>query len=102
MTTSYRLRHLLDLRYFLSDWAVACCFHLARQQRWSITSENIVSCLKHPTGFVREAVLSYLHIASPRVLQDLLPLMRNDPDEIVANQVKDLMAELDAIVQPTR
>ncbi|MEL6765354.1 MAG: HEAT repeat domain-containing protein, partial [Cyanobacteria bacterium J06607_6] len=59
MTTSDRLRHLLDLRYFLSDWAVACCFHLARQQRWSITSENIVSCLKHPTGFVREAVLSY-------------------------------------------
>ncbi|MGF1525052.1 MAG: HEAT repeat domain-containing protein [Leptolyngbyaceae cyanobacterium] len=97
MTASDRLRYLLDLRYFLSDWAVACCFHLARQQRWSITSENIVSCLKHPTGFVREAVLSYLGIASPRVLQDLLPLMRNDPDEIVANQVKDLMAKLDAI-----
>ena len=97
MAASDRLRYLLDLRYFLSDWAVACCFHIARKQRWSITSDNIVSCLKHPTGFVREAVLSYLHIASPRVLRDLLPLMCNDPDEIVANQVRDLMAELDAI-----
>lgn len=99
MTASDRLRHLLDLRYFLSDWALACCFHVARQQRWSVTSENIVSCLKHPTGFVREAVLSYLQVASPRVLRELLPLMRNDPNDIVANQVKYLMAELDAATQ---
>ena len=99
MTASDRLRHLLDLRYFLSDWALACCFHVARQQRWSIPSDNIVSCLKHPTGFVREAVLSYLQIASPRVLRELLPLMRNDPNDIVANQVEHLMAKLDATVQ---
>lgn len=94
MTPSERLRYLLDLRYFLSDWALACCFHLARQQRWSVTVDNTVSCLKHPTGFVREAVLSYLQVASPRVLRDLLPLMRNDPNELVADQVKHLLETL--------
>ncbi len=28
LSASDRLRYLLDLRYFLSDWALACCFHL--------------------------------------------------------------------------
>jgi hypothetical protein len=93
MSASDRLRYLLDLRYFLSDWALACCFHLARAQRWSLTAENTVACLKHPTGFVREAVLSYLQIASPRVLRELLPLMRNDPNDLVTNQVEHLMAK---------
>ena len=94
MRPSDRLRYLLDLRYFLSDWALACCFHVARAQRWSLSAENTVACLKHPTGFVREAVLSYLKVASPRVLRELLPLMRNDPNELVTNQVEQLMAEL--------
>lgn len=98
MAPSERLRYLLDLRYFLSDWALACCFHLARQQRWSVTADNTVSCLKHPTGFVREAVLSYLQIASPRVLRDLLPLMRNDPNDLVANQVEHLLESLKSTV----
>lgn len=99
MTPSDRLRYLLDLRYFLSDWALACCFHLARHQRWSLTAETTVACLKNPTGFVREAVLAYLQVASPRVLHELLPLMQNDPSDIVANQVRCLMAELDATNQ---
>jgi HEAT repeat protein/ATP/ADP translocase len=94
MRPSDRLRYLLDLRYFLSDWALACCFHLARAQRWSLSAENTVACLKHPTGFVREAVLSYLQVASPRVLRELLPVMRQDPNELVSNQVEQLMAEL--------
>lgn len=93
MSPSDRLRYLLDLRYFLSDWALACCFHLARQQRWAITADHTLACLKHPTGFVREAVLSYLQVASPGVLGELLPLMRNDPNELVAAQVAHLMAE---------
>ena len=97
MLASDRLRYLLDLRYFLSDWALACCFHLARAQRWSLTAENTVVCLKHPTGFVREAVLSYLRIASPRVLRELLPLMRNDPNDLVTNQVEHLMTELQMV-----
>ncbi|MEM0980992.1 MAG: HEAT repeat domain-containing protein, partial [Cyanobacteria bacterium P01_H01_bin.58] len=98
MAPSERLRYLLDLRYFLSDWALACCFHLARQQRWSVTADNTVSCLRHPTGFVREAVLSYLQVASPRVLRDLLPLMRNDPNDLVANQVEHLLETFESTV----
>ncbi len=94
MSPSDRLRYLLDLRYFLSDWALACCFHLARHERWSVSAEHTVACLKHPTGFVREAVLSYLQVASPRVLRHLLPLMRNDPNELVATQVEHLLANL--------
>jgi hypothetical protein len=94
LSPSERLRFLLDLRYFLSDWALACCFHLARTQRWTISAENTVACLKHPAGFVREAVLSYLQVASPRVLRELLPLMQNDPNELVTQQVEILMADL--------
>ena len=101
LTPSGRLRYLLDLRYFLSDWALACCFHLARDQRWSVTADNTISCLKHPTGFVREAVLSYLQVASPRVLSELLPLMCNDPNDLVAKQVEHLMAELQVAVPST-
>ena len=97
LSPSDRLRYLLDLRYFLSDWGLACCFHLARAQRWSLSAENTVACLKHPTGFVREAVLSYLQIASPRVLRELLPLMRQDPNDLVMNQVEHLMTELQMI-----
>ncbi|MEM6835646.1 MAG: MFS transporter [Cyanobacteria bacterium P01_C01_bin.120] len=97
MSPSDRLRYLLDLRYFLSDWALACCFHVSRSQRWSLSAENTVACLKHPTGFVREAVLSYLQVASPRVLRELLPLMLNDPNELVTNQVEQLMTELQMV-----
>ncbi|MGF1461009.1 MAG: MFS transporter [Leptolyngbyaceae cyanobacterium] len=95
--SSDRLRYLLDLRYFLSDWALACCFHVARAQQWSLSAENTVACLRHPTGFVREAVLSYLQVASPRVLRELLPLMRDDPNELVTNQVEQLMVELQMV-----
>lgn len=91
---SDRLRFLLDLRHFLSDWVVACCFYLARQQRWSITPEQILICLRHATGFVREAVLDYLKMASPRSLKELLPLMQNDPNPLVVDQVQKLRQEL--------
>lgn len=94
MLPSQRLRHLLEIRHFLSDWGLACCFHLARQYRWSLTPEQILVCLKHPTGFVREAVLSYLSVASPRTLQELLPLLKDDPDRLVIAQVKHLIATL--------
>lgn len=93
---SQRLRYLLDLRYFLSDWALACCFHLARQQQWSLTADHTLGCLNHQTGFVREAVLSYMAMASPGVLTQLLPTMRRDPNELVAAQAEHLTAELQA------
>lgn len=94
LSPSNRLRRLLELRHFLSDWALACCFHLARTARWSLTAEQTLVCLRHPTGFVREAVLSYLRIASPRALAELLPMLQNDADTLVASQVQEMMAEL--------
>jgi hypothetical protein len=95
MRPNQRLRHLVELRHFLSDWALACCFHLARQSRWSLTPEQILACLRYPTGFVREAVLAYLQVVSPSTLQNLLPLLKNDPDPIVATQIRAMMAELE-------
>ncbi|HLO50759.1 MAG TPA: HEAT repeat domain-containing protein [Kamptonema sp.] len=94
LTESDRLRRLLELRHFLSDWALACCFHLARSARWSLTAEQTLVCLRHPTGFVREAVLAYLRIASPRALAELLPMLQNDADNLVAAQVQQMMGEL--------
>ncbi|MGB3204100.1 MAG: Npt1/Npt2 family nucleotide transporter [Crinalium sp.] len=94
MAPSDRLRRLLELRYFLSEWTLACCFHLARAAHWSLTPEQTLVCLRHPTGFVREAVLAYLKEASPRALQELLPVLKNDPDQIVAAQVQQMMVDL--------
>ncbi|MGF1517542.1 MAG: MFS transporter [Nodosilinea sp.] len=87
-----RLRQLLDLRNFLSDWAIACSFHLARVERWNLTAEHTIALLQHPTGFVREAVLGYLAVASPRALRELLPLMEQDADRLVLAQVKQLIS----------
>ncbi len=94
MTPSDRLRHLLELRHFLSDWCLSCCFHLARNYLWSLTPDQTIACLRHPTGFVREAVLSYLRVASPRALKELLPLLKSDPDRLVAAQVAEIATEL--------
>ncbi|HIK12543.1 MAG TPA: MFS transporter [Oscillatoriaceae cyanobacterium M33_DOE_052] len=94
MTPQRRVRHLLELRHFLSDWPLACCFHLARSARWSLTADQILACLRHPKGFVREAVLAYLKVASPRALTELLPMMKNDPDRLVAAQVRQMMEQL--------
>jgi ATP/ADP translocase/HEAT repeat protein len=96
LSPSDRLRRLLELRHFLSDWALACCFHLAREARWSLTAQQTLVCLRHPTGFVREAVLAYLRIASPRALIELLPRLQNDPDNLVSAQVGEMMAQLGA------
>ena len=90
MIPSDRLRHLLELRHFLSDWTLACCFHLARSARWSVSAEQVLVCLRHPTGFVREAVLSYLQVVSQRVLLELLPKLQDDPDPLVAAQVQKI------------
>jgi hypothetical protein len=93
MAPSDRLRHLLDFRHFLSDWALACCLQMARVARWSLTAEQTLVCLRHPTGFVREAALAYLRMASQRALVELLPNLRNDPDPLVAAQVEQMIVE---------
>ncbi|WP_202924971.1 HEAT repeat domain-containing protein [Myxacorys almedinensis] len=89
-----RVKHLLDLRHFISDWTLTCCFHLARRERWTLTSDQILSSLRHPTGYVREAVLSYLRLASPQALARLLPDLQHDRNPIVVSEVKRLMNEL--------
>ncbi|WP_204102606.1 MULTISPECIES: Npt1/Npt2 family nucleotide transporter [Spirulina sp. CCY15215] len=93
MTPSDRTRRLLDLRHFLSDWTLACCFHLAREQRWGVTREAALVGLRHPSSFVREAVLTYLKVASPKTCYELLPILQDDPDPLVAAQVDSLKNE---------
>ncbi len=97
---SERLRTLLELRHFLSDWALACCFHLATRYRWSVTPEQALASLRHPTGFVREAVLTYLTVASPRTVQDLLPLLKADPDPLVRSLQQQMVSESDGAIAP--
>jgi HEAT repeat protein/ATP/ADP translocase len=89
-----RLRHLVDLRHFLSDWGLACCFHVARAELWTLLPEQITACLRHPVGFVREAVLSYIAAVSPRSLPQLLPRMQSDPNRLVLAQVAQITAQL--------
>jgi ATP/ADP translocase/HEAT repeat protein len=91
---SDRLRYLVDLRHFLSDWALACCFHVARSAKWSLTAEQTLACLKHPKGFVREATLAYLKVASPRALPQILPMMENDNDPLVKAQIQEIVQGL--------
>lgn len=104
MKPNQRLRYLVELRHFLSDWIIACCFHLARRARWSLTAEQTMACLRSPTGFVREAVLGYLWLASPKTLYKVLPSFKSDPDPLVLDQVCQMMAELglDPPPKPTR
>ncbi len=94
MKPNQRLRYLLELRHFLSDWVLACCFHLARCARWSLTAEQTLACLQSPVGFVRESVLIYLRSASPKALRQVLPSLKNDADPLVFAQVYRMMTEL--------
>lgn len=94
MPPSQRLRYLVDLRHFLSDWTIACCFHLARRARWSLGAEQTIACLQSPTGFVREAVLAYLRVASPKAMRRVLLTLKDDSDPLVCGQVHQMMAEL--------
>ena len=94
MSPSDRLRRLIEFRHFLPDWPLACCFHVARTAHYSLTPEATLVCLSHPTGFVREAVLAYLREASPRACIELLPVLKNDSDPLVADQVQRMLADL--------
>lgn len=94
MNPSDRIRRLIELRHFMPDWALACCFHVARTAPSSLSPEATLVCLRHPTGFVREAVLAYLKAASPRACSELLPMLKNDSDRIVASLVQQMIAEL--------
>ena len=94
LTPPERLRHLVEFRHFLSDWSLACCFYLARQAHWTISIEATLVCLRHPSAFVREAVLVYLREASPRTCSELLPALKNDPNPLVVAQVQQIIGEM--------
>ena len=83
-----RLHQLVELRYCLSDWTLACCFHMARTQLWRLSAESMLNCLEHPTGFVRESAIAYLQVASPRSLVRVLPRLLKDRDPLVLAQAK--------------
>ena len=93
MPPPQRLRYLVELRHFLSDWGLACCFHLAREAHWSLSAGQTFACLKSPTGFVREAVLAYLRLA-PKALMQALPAIRQDANPLVQAQINQIMTEL--------
>ena len=78
----------MELRHCLSDWTVACCFHVARTQFWSLSAESMLKCLEYPAGFVRESVISYLQVASPRSLVRILPRLLKDRDSLVLAQAR--------------
>ena len=67
---------------------------MARLARWSLAADQTLAGLRHPTGFVRESVLAYLQVASPRALVELLPKLQHDPDPLVAAQVQEMMVQL--------
>jgi hypothetical protein len=94
MNPGDRIRRLIEFRHFLPDWPLACCFHVARTAHYSLTPEATLVCLRHPTGFVREAVIEYLKEASPRACLELLPALKNDPDRLVADRVQRMLDEM--------
>ncbi|MBD2082424.1 HEAT repeat domain-containing protein [Leptolyngbya sp. FACHB-17] len=99
MQPDARLNHLLELRHFISDWALACCFHLSRRARWkNLNPDAIRSGLRHPRGYVREAVLSYVAEQYPQQLGRVLQGFQNERDPIVAKQVKQMMQESEIIL----
>ncbi len=83
-----RLHQIIELRHCLSDWTLACCLHVAKGHRWSLPAGVMLKCLEHSTGFVREAVISYLQVASPRSLIKVLPRLLKDRDSLVLAQAR--------------
>ncbi|MBD2202933.1 MFS transporter [Calothrix sp. FACHB-1219] len=93
LSISDRLRQLLMISNFLSDWCLACCFHFAKVSQIRLTIPEIMIALRHPTGFVREAAIAYLSVVSHRFIIQLLPQLQKDKHPLVVAQVKKLMAQ---------
>ena len=93
-----RLRQLMDLRHFLSDWVLACCFHLARAEGWQLERHQVLDGLRGGSSLLREASLLYLHNLSQRgtnnaAFLNVLPRMQNDSDAILRRQVQVWMKD---------
>lgn len=94
MEPSDRLIHLMDLRHFLSDWVLACGFHLARAEQWSLERHHVLGGLRSSSGFLREAVLAYLQSMYPAAYMNVLPRMKNDPEPILRFHIRDQLQQL--------
>ncbi|MDJ0617927.1 MAG: MFS transporter [Calothrix sp. MO_192.B10] len=90
MIVSDRIRNLLTHSSLLSDWCLACCFHLSKVARIKLSIPVILENLRHPTGFVREAALAYVSVAAKNVLYKILPQMKDDRDPLVAALIRQL------------
>ncbi|MBD2627628.1 MFS transporter [Trichormus variabilis] len=91
ISVNERLCKLIKQGNLLSDWCLACCFHFAQSAYIRLTTTEILANLRHPTGFVREAAISYLSVVSQRVIQEILPHLQTDPHPLVMAQVKELV-----------
>ncbi|MBV6626641.1 MAG: MFS transporter [Rivularia sp. (in: Bacteria)] len=91
MAVNERTRTLLELEHSLSDWCWACCIHFAQVARIKLKPIQIEGSLRHPCGFVREAAVSYLSIASPRLFIQVIPQLKNDSHPLVIAQLKEFM-----------
>jgi hypothetical protein len=93
-----RIKHLLNLRHFLSDWVAACCFHLVRSEAWQLDREQILSALRGGSSLLRESALLYLYNAQQRgqtrsAFLKVLPRMQNDADPLLRRQIQQWIAE---------
>ncbi|MEM7554292.1 MAG: MFS transporter, partial [Cyanobacteria bacterium P01_A01_bin.84] len=93
MPIENRIYQLLLIENSLSEWCLACCFHLSEMARISLSTSQVLKSISHPTGFVREAAIAYLKIASPRILSEILPQIKNDPHPLVLAQVREFVKE---------
>ncbi|MCJ8280440.1 MAG: hypothetical protein MJK14_11190 [Rivularia sp. ALOHA_DT_140] len=88
MAVNERTRKLLDLENSLSDWCWACCIHFAQVARIKLKPIQIEGSLRHPCGFVREAAVAYLSVASPRLFIQVIPQLKDDSHPLVLAQIK--------------
>lgn len=93
-----RIKQLLDLRHFLSDWVAACCFHLVRSEGWTLEREQILSGLRGGSSLLRESAMLYLYNAQQRsetksAFLKVLPRMQNDADPLLRRQIQIWMEE---------
>lgn len=91
MAVNERTRQLLELDNSLSDWCRACCIHFAKVARIKLKTPQIEASLRHPCGFVREAAVAYLSIASPRLFIKILPQLKQDSHPLVIAQVNEFI-----------
>jgi hypothetical protein len=91
MAVNDRTRKILELENSLSDWCWACCIHFAQVARIKLKPIQIEGSLRHPCGFVREAAVAYLSIASPRLFIKVIPQLKNDSHPLVIAQVNEFI-----------